>query len=270
MADSGGLIYSAWDSLYTAYLYDMMYKGQACRMCKEKNDGTRLTPLQVDNRIKQLMSTVKTKPQTPTNNEQIQTPARYRGYKTQRASFLRRLAADIVDQLFVSFILIVSINSFDVVVSDIIEKISDSSEILFSKKGLLNMTFLQVDDLEIFHILFMLSVSSIIIRLFVSVYEWLSIWLYGTTIGKLMAGLFVVECIEVTSEMRDDIIIVNPGTKVGCYSSLKRSVVKNVLRHFIPLILCFITTKGGRTLYDEATKTAVVYERALWEPNMIQ
>ena len=98
MAGSDGLIYFAWDSLYTGYLYDMMYKDQACRMCKEKNDDTRLRPSQIDNRIKQLMSTVKTKPQTSTNNEQIPTPARYRGYKTQRASFLRQLAVDIVDQ----------------------------------------------------------------------------------------------------------------------------------------------------------------------------
>ena len=258
MSESTQVLYPMWYSLYSAYLYNLMYMDQAYKLCKEGNIEV-LSPSKVDKQIIQHMANVnsKTADRTPNVMRRI-------GYKTKRAGFIRRLIADFIDQFFVSFILIVSINSFDIAIMDILNEMYESSEQIFGDFPIETNGVL-FSDLYLFQIMFVLSISSLFIRLFVFVYEWISVWLYGTTVGKLAAGLHVVECVEAISQIRD-FIIVKPGLKVGFFSSLKRSAVKNFMRHFIPLVLCFVTTRGGRTLYDEITRTAVVLKRTCWEP----
>ena len=266
MSESNQVLYPMWYSLYSAYLYNLMYIEQANKLCKEKKIEF-LSPAKVDKQIIQQMKHVSS--QSPNSTAQQRPNVMRRiGYKTKRAGFVRRLLADVIDQFFVSFILIVSINSFDVAITDILSELHEYSARIFSDlyTETNGMVF---NDVYLFHMMFVLSISSLFIRLFVFVYEWISVWLYGTTIGKLAAGLQVVECVEVISQIRD-FIIVKPGIKVGFYSSLKRSAVKNILRHFVPLVLCFVTTRGGRTLYDESTSTAVVLKRAYWEPKFEQ
>ena len=266
MSESNQVLYPVWYSLYSAYLYNLMYIDQANKLCKERTTEV-LSPSKVDKQIIQQMKNVNSQTADLTPQQRPNVMRRV-GYKTKRAGFLRRLIADLIDQFFVSFILIVSINSFDVAIVDILNEMHESSERIFGDLSL-DTDGMLFSDVYLFHILFVLSISSLFIRFFVFVYEWISIWLYGTTIGKLATGLQVVACEEVISQIRD-FIIVKPGLKVGFYSSLKRSAVKNTLRHFIPLVLCFVTTRGGRTLYDETTRTAVVLKRACWEPKFVQ
>ncbi|KAI6653170.1 Protein FAM8A1 [Oopsacas minuta] len=266
MSESNELLYPMWYSLYSAYLYNMMFMKQAYQMCKDENVNN-LTPSKVDRRIIEFMKNANTQSRS-TQFQQRPNVMRRVGYKTKRASFLRRLIADLIDQVFVAFILVVSINSFDIAIADILNELNDSSQRIFGDIAKDN-TALLFDDMFIFHLMFVLSISSLFIRVFVFVYEWISVWLYGTTIGKITTGLHVVECVEAIPQLRD-FIIVKPGLKVGCYSALKRSAVKNFLRHFIPLILCFVTTRGGRTLYDETTQTAVVHKSTCWMPKFEQ
>ena len=261
MSEAERVLYPAWYSLYSAYLYNMMFMDQAYKMCKEGYTHN-LTPSIIDNRITEIMRQI-----SYTASQQSRNVMRRIGYRTKRAGFIRRLLADLIDQLFVSFILVVSINSFDISIIDILNEIQMTSESFFDDLPTDNNGLLFNNDFFIFMVV--VSIGSLFIRVFVFVYEWISVWLYATTIGKYLTGLYVVDCLQ-SIPQTGDFILVKPGLRVSCFSAFKRSIVKNSLRHFVPLILCFVKTRAGRTLYDETTKTAVVLKRACWEAKFEQ
>ena len=261
MSEADKVLYPAWYSLYSAYLYNMMFMDQAYKMCKEGYTH-KLTPSNIDNRITEIMRQI-----SNTATQQTHNVMRRVGYRTKRAGFIRRLLADLIDQFFVSFILVVFINSFDISITDVLYKIQATSESIFNEFQTDSNG--QLHNEELFLFMIVVSMGSLFIRVFVFVYEWISVWLYATTIGKYITGLYVVDCQE-SIPQTSDFIIVKPGLRVSCYSAFKRSIVKNFLRQFVPLILCFVKTRAGRTLYDEKTKTAVVLKRACWEAKFEQ
>lgn len=262
MSETEKILFPAWYSLYSAYLYNMMFMDQAYKMCKQ-GYAHKLTPSIIDSRITEIMRQI-----SNTTTQQTHNVMRRVGYRTKRAGFIRRLLADLIDQIFVSFILVVSINSFDIAITDVLNEIQMTSERIFGDLPTDN-NWLLYNDIYLFHFMFVVSIGSLFIRVFVFVYEWISIWLYATTIGKYVTGLYVVDCLQ-SIPQTSDFIIVKPGLRVSCYSAFKRSIVKNSLRHFVPLILCFVKTRAGRTLYDETTQTAVVLKRACWEAKFEQ
>lgn len=84
----------------------------------------------------------------------------------------------------------------------------------------------------------------------------------GTTPGKLMMGLRVVQCRTVTPVERPndpDLVLVSPGTDLDLFLTLKRSVVKSLmLVSFFPICFDILFFRFNRTGYDVVCNSIVV------------
>lgn len=142
--------------------------------------------------------------------------------------------------------------------------------------------FRDIDDLDVVNLridkmalelTYGILVLEVIHRVIVFIFEayWLRHGMYGliggSTPGKFMMGLKVVQCRNVTPVDRPnepDVVIVSPGTDLGTPLALGRSLVKTVILGFL-FPVCFALFffrfnifRYNRTIYDLLCNTIVV------------
>ncbi|XP_012150462.1 protein FAM8A1 isoform X1 [Megachile rotundata] len=179
------------------------------------------------------------------------------GFEYRIPPIWKRFAAELIDSTMLFLlklcITFIAIDVFDFIDIDELDLVRANFRIDY--KMALEMTY-GILVLDIIH------------RLIVCIFE--AFWLQhgvngrigGTTPGKSMMGLRVVQCRSVTPVDRPDdpdVVLVSPGTDLGLPLALGRSVVKNIILAFLfPLCFALYFFRFNRTVYDLICNSIVV------------